>query len=410
MKLYIGLILYTCGFSCIAQELNIIGQWNGTVSYLNTQSYIVYEFEKTGSEISGYSTLKSIDGKDSAKIALDVKQIGKKLKLTPTDFIYKVGTFCASVSELTYSNQDGQEKLLGKWKGDMSFLTCPPFTGGTITVYRERPKSSSLTSEDSNEQLELSQIGETDKIGQALITELQKRTYYALVIGVDQYQDKEILSLDNPVKDAQAIAQVLKTHYTFEEANVKVLTNPKRGEIIDALDALSTKVNSKDNLIVFFAGHGIWNNQLNQGYWLPSDAKFNSKANWLSNSTLRDYLGGINSKHTLLIADACFSGGILKERAVFENSKAILEVYKLPSRKAMTSGTLKTVPDKSVFIEYLLKNLIQNEAPLLSAHQLFTHFKIAVINNSPNGQVPQYGPISQAGDEGGDFIFLKRLP
>jgi len=122
---------------------------------------------------------------------------------------------------------------------------------------------------------------------------------------------------------------------------------------------------------------------------------------------LGDDWGGIKSKHTVLISDACLSGGILKERAVFENSRAILEVYKLPSRKAMTSGTLTTVPDKSVFIQYLVKNLVNNRAPLLSADQLFRNFKTAVINNSVNGQVPQYGPISQAGDEGGDFIFLR---
>ncbi|MEM9299441.1 MAG: hypothetical protein AAGA64_13780, partial [Bacteroidota bacterium] len=69
---------------------------------------------------------------------------------------------------------------------------------------------------------------------------------------------------------------------------------------------------------------------------------------------------------------------------------------------------LKTVPDKSVFIQYLNRNLANNQAPLLSAEQLFQSFKVAVINNSPNGQVPQYGPIGQAGDEGGDFIFLRR--
>ena len=27
---------------------------------------------------------------------------------------------------------------------------------------------------------------------------------------------------------------------------------------------------------------------------------------------------------------------------------------------------------------------------------------------TPNGQVPQYGAIGQVGDEGGDFIFLKK--
>ena len=74
----------------------------------------------------------------------------------------------------------------------------------------------------------------------------------------------------------------------------------------------------------------------------------------------------------------------------------------------MTSGALKSVPDKSVFVKYLVKDLINNDQPLLSAEQLFQTFKVAVINNSPDGQVPQFGPIAEAGDEGGDFIFLRK--
>ncbi|MDZ7647113.1 MAG: hypothetical protein U5K54_07990 [Cytophagales bacterium] len=68
----------------------------------------------------------------------------------------------------------------------------------------------------------------------------------------------------------------------------------------------------------------------------------------------------------MLITDACFSGSIFKERAVnFTDSRAVLERYKLASRKAMTSGTLKTVPDKSVFIAYLIKNLASNDQPMI---------------------------------------------
>ncbi|MEP2511643.1 MAG: hypothetical protein ABJH72_19905, partial [Reichenbachiella sp.] len=73
----------------------------------------------------------------------------------------------------------------------------------------------------------------------------------------------------------------------------------------------------------------------------------------------------------------------------------------------ITSGAMKTVPDKSVFIEYLAKRLEENERSLLPAEILFSSFKIAVMNNS-HGQVPQFGDIKGAGDEGGDFIFLKR--
>jgi len=88
--------------------------------------------------------------------------------------------------------------------------------------------------------------------------------------------------------------------------------------------------------------------------------------------------------------------------------KDIQELYKLPSRKAMTSGAMKEVPDKSVFIEYLVKRLDQNTDKFLPAEQLFSSFKAAVINNSPNGQVPQFGEIRETGDEGGDFIFIKK--
>jgi len=138
-------------------------------------------------------------------------------------------------------------------------------------------------------------------------------------------------------------------------------------------------------------------------------AYLSTTANWFRNSALVDYLKAIDSKHTLLITDACFAGSIFKTRSAYPNQEKAYEIlYELQSRKAMTSGALKTVPDKSVFIEYLIKALKANDQPLISADQLFTTFKYNVINNSPNGQVPQYGVISQADDEGGDFIFLKK--
>ena len=68
---------------------------------------------------------------------------------------------------------------------------------------------------------------------------------------------------------------------------------------------------------------------------------------------------------------------------------------------------MKTVPDKSVFIEYLVQRLEENENEMLPAEMLFSSFKIAVMNNS-EGQVPQFGDIQGAGDEGGDFVFLKK--
>jgi hypothetical protein len=74
----------------------------------------------------------------------------------------------------------------------------------------------------------------------------------------------------------------------------------------------------------------------------------------------------------------------------------------------MTSGALNQVPDKSVFLEYLIKRLEENQSKYLPAEQLFSSFKMAVINNSPEEQVPQYGEVKETGDEGGDFIFIRK--
>ncbi|MDA0193956.1 MAG: caspase family protein [Bacteroidetes bacterium] len=231
--------------------------------------------------------------------------------------------------------------------------------------------------------------------------------YYALIVGINQYQDANITHLDQPIADAENLYAELTTKYTFDTENVTMLKNATYEDFIDAFDVLSRKVKGDDNLLIFYAGHGWWDEERELGYWLPSDARKANTAFWIRNSTISDYIGSIDSKHTLLVADACFSGSIFKTRSAFTDAQpAINKMYALPSRKAMTSGTLKAVPDKSVFLEYMVKRLDENEEKYLSAEKLFSSFRDAVLNNSPN--IPQYGTVQNAGDEGGDFIFIRR--
>ena len=239
--------------------------------------------------------------------------------------------------------------------------------------------------------------------------------YYALVIGVSDYlfNSEGLTDLDEPIRDAIELQRTLTNSYTFEEDNVILLKNPNRSRVINALEAISASITPSDNLLVFYAGHGIWDEKLEIGYWLPADATMNSKANWLSNSRIRDYISGIKTKHTLLISDACFSGSIFKTRSVAASTlettlqvDGFAKVYRLPSRKAMTSGALNTVPDQSSFMAYLIRRLEDNQKRYISARQVFTQMETAVINNTSN--VPQYGTIQNAGDEGGDFIFIRK--
>lgn len=236
---------------------------------------------------------------------------------------------------------------------------------------------------------------------------LQAGKYYALIIGNNNYSDPAINSLDEPINDATKLYNVLTAKYTFEPQNITFIKDATYVQMIEALDNISNKITENDNLLVFYAGHGWWDDDKKLGYWLPTNAKKSSTAFWIRNSTISDYMSSIKTKHTLLIADACFSGSIFKTRSAFSDAgQAINSLYKLPSRTAMTSGNLKEVPDKSVFLEYLVKRLDNNTEKYLSSDQLFASFRIAVMNNSKTE--PQFGTIQNAGDEGGEFIFIKK--
>jgi hypothetical protein len=235
----------------------------------------------------------------------------------------------------------------------------------------------------------------------------EKSKYYGLVIGINKYEDSNLPDLDNPISDAEKLYNILLQKYTFQDSDMILLRDAKWNDIVNALDYLAQRVTPEDNVLIFYAGHGHWDAKANVGYWLPSDAFLSTTANWFRNSTLVDYLKTIDSKHTLLITDACFAGSIFKSRSGFPNQERAYEVlYELPSRKAMTSGSMTEVPDRSSFTKYLIERLNENQETYLSSEQLFSSFRIAVINNSD--ALPQYGEIQNVGDEGGDFIFLKK--
>ena len=238
--------------------------------------------------------------------------------------------------------------------------------------------------------------------------------YYALVIGIDNYKG-DWPKLNNAVNDAKTVSDVLRNDYRFDEIITLYNEEASRDNIIQKLEALAQKSAKDDNVLVYYSGHGEFNQQYNRGYWVPANATTKSTSGYISNPDLQTYLNGIRSRHTLLISDACFSGDILRgrtEEVPFENSdRYFKEVYRRASRCALTSGGNEPVMDggrdgHSVFTYYLLKSLRENESQYLTAGQLFNELQIPVANNSE--QTPIFQPIKNIGDEGGQFIFVKR--
>jgi hypothetical protein len=234
--------------------------------------------------------------------------------------------------------------------------------------------------------------------------------YFALLIAINDYADPEIPHLFEPISDATKLFEILTRTYTFDKSNTILLKNPTRERIINLLDSLKQVISPNDNLFIYYAGHGLYDKESEIGYWLPSDAKLRNRASWLFNSTLVDCIKSIKSKHTLLVSDACFSGSIIFRDVDMFNSanQSTKKLYAFNSRKAMTSGNLETVMDKSPFNKYLVESLAVNTKQFLNANELYVNLREAVMNATPNAQNPQFGIIIGTGDKGGEFIFRKK--
>lgn len=238
--------------------------------------------------------------------------------------------------------------------------------------------------------------------------------YYAFIVGIDSYSGTWA-PLKNAVHDAKGVEDVLKKYYTFSNVYTLYNTEASRTKIMDKFEDLVNTLTPEDNLLIFYSGHGEFKKNMNKGFWVPADAITQSASALISNSDLQNYLNSLPTKHTLLISDACFSADIFRgatSQIPFEdNDKYYHDVYKLPSKAALTSGGIEPVADggkegHSIFTYYLLKALQENKSDYLTGNQVFNSLIIPVSNNSD--QKPVYMGIKGAGDEGGQFVFIRK--
>jgi len=235
--------------------------------------------------------------------------------------------------------------------------------------------------------------------------------YHALVIGNNTYTD--LSPLKTAVNDATAVADLLRTAYGF---TVTLLSNATREEIITALDELRTTLTEQDNLLIYYAGHGMLDTSEERGYWLPVNAKQGSRIQWISNTTITDALKAMAAKHILVVADSCYSGTLVRGIDVVrppsgaERDTYLARLAQKRSRTVLTSGGLEPVSDSggggehSVFAKALLTAL-QDNHDVLDGQQLFNLIRRPVILNA--SQTPEYTDIRYAGHEGGDFLFVR---
>ncbi len=240
--------------------------------------------------------------------------------------------------------------------------------------------------------------------------------YYALIIGNSEYEDKQIDDLIAPANDAKALDEILKTKYNFK---TNLLLNASREEILDAIQELATTLNREDNLLIYYAGHGMYIKEQEQGYWLPVDSDKNKRSKWINNQTVVAEVKSAEAKHILLIVDSCFAASLTKSTTIDKNlniKKGDKKWETLKLKKArwlIASGGIEPVDDSngrghSYFARKLIDTLEKNEpGQVISSYELFGPIHAYVVNNLP--QNPERLKILDTGHDGGDFLFFSKV-
>ena len=95
---------------------------------------------------------------------------------------------------------------------------------------------------------------------------------HALLIGINEYQDYGYENLECPVEDVRVLREELIARLGFPEKQVHSLVNEEASTdgIYSRILSLRRQLGAQDNLLIYFAGHGV-NNADGTGAWLGYD-------------------------------------------------------------------------------------------------------------------------------------------
>jgi hypothetical protein len=236
------------------------------------------------------------------------------------------------------------------------------------------------------------------------------RKDYALLFATNKYDNWD--DLVNPVDDAHEIANELKEKYGFE---VEIVEDPTTERIWEKLREYNErKFGPQDQLFVFFAGHGHYDESFGEGYVVARNSlsKDISKTTYLSHNRLRGVINNIPCQHILLTMDVCFGGTldpIIASRgaSAYEASvtQMLVRKWSHKTRKYLTSGGKEYVSDgipgkHSPFAGKLIESLrsLGGDDHILTLTELQS-------NLEKLKQLPRFGSFGED-DPLGDFVFV----
>ena len=223
------------------------------------------------------------------------------------------------------------------------------------------------------------------------------RRYHMLGIAIDNYQDSKFDRLHYALDEVQSFGDLLQKQYGFEEPLELLDAAASKAAIMEALGRLSPQgaqpLDDDDALLIYFAGHGGKSANGSNSYFATYEAKHSDLSSWYAHSEFVNELAAIQARYILLIANSCFSGGLLTKRSAPNGSTlSLASISGQRSREILTSGKEdQQVYDNSSFATALRQTLRNPSKPWVLSDEL--HIQARAYVSANDGHLPRYGVI-----------------
>jgi hypothetical protein len=154
----------------------------------------------------------------------------------------------------------------------------------------------------------------------------------------------------------------LGKNYDFADPEPRLVIDPETKDIINVLHQYARlSYGPNDQLFIYFAGHGFFDEHEGEGFLVAKDSKLEQDdaehTTYLDFSRLSKILNNIPARHIFVVLDVCY-GGAFDERvtkwagqrgadeyADVAPEKFIRRKLAVEGRLYLTSGAITSVPD-----------------------------------------------------------------
>ena len=257
----------------------------------------------------------------------------------------------------------------------------------------------------------------TIRIGTTALADAAKldRTDYAILFATNDYDNWP--DLINPVNDTRMIAKELRDNYGYK---VEIVEGGSQSDILTKIRSYAEKkYQPLDQLFIFFAGHGQYDETFGEGFVVTKESLANdvAKTTYLSHNRLRSIINNIPCEHIFLAMDVCFGGTFDQAIAhrgmdddvyrVASQAEMVMRKLTYKTRKYLTSGGKEYVPDgrpgmNSPFARKFLEALRARGGKDLILTLIELNSFVETLKPQPR--------MGEFGDNapGSDFVFIAR--